>query len=102
MVHFDDLNKTLKTISKSIRNSPITHLKLDGISVLDRPRKQRIESQFVHTFLSSLPLLRWLGISLSGKKEDQVMAIGSAVQDLKGCEIDIKYVIVVSYYIRVY
>ncbi|KAL5282564.1 hypothetical protein ACFFRR_005584 [Megaselia abdita] len=94
VIHFDDLNKTLKTISKCIRNSPISHLKLDGISVLDRPRKQRIDSQFIHILISSLPLLRWFGISLSGKKEDQINAIGSAIRDLRGHEIDIKYVIV--------
>lgn len=99
VIHFDDLNKTLKIISKCIRNSPLTHMKLDGVSVLDRPRKQRIESQFIHTFVSSLPLLRWLGISMSGKKEDQIIAIGNALMDLKGHEIDIKYVAFTIFYI---
>ncbi|XP_055851155.1 uncharacterized protein LOC129915572 [Episyrphus balteatus] len=90
VVHFDDVSRTLKAISKCIRNSPISHLKVDGISVLDRPRKHRIESHFIHCFISSLPLLRWLGISLSGKKEDQITAMGNSVLDLKGYEIDIK------------
>ncbi|XP_055908357.1 uncharacterized protein LOC129943132 [Eupeodes corollae] len=90
VVHFDDVSRTLKAISKCIRNSPISHLKVDGISVLDRPRKHRIESHFIHCFISSLPLLRWLGISLAGKKEDQITAMGNSVLDLKGYEIDIK------------
>lgn len=73
-----------------MRNSPISHIKMDGISVLDRPKKQRSESNFVHCFISSLPQLRWMGISLAGKKEDHITAIGNAVLDLKGYEIDIK------------
>lgn len=90
VIHFDDAGKTLKLLSKCMRNSPLSHLKLDGISVLDRPKKLRIESQLIHCFISSLPLLRWMGISLSGKKDDQITSIGNAVLDLKGYEIDIK------------
>lgn len=92
VIHLDDISKTLKTIGKSLRNSPISHLKIDGIVVLDRPKKKRCESTFIQCLISSLPLLRWMGISLSGKKEDQVTAIASAVTDLKGLEIEIKYI----------
>ncbi|KAI9578222.1 hypothetical protein GQX74_015108 [Glossina fuscipes] len=90
VIHFDDMTKALKCISKAVRNSPISHLKLDGISVLDRPKKKRCEALFMHCFITTLPHLRWMGISLSGKKEDQVTAIGNAVLDLKGLEIEIK------------
>ncbi|XP_037946372.1 uncharacterized protein LOC119678555 isoform X2 [Teleopsis dalmanni] len=90
IIHFDDFSRTIKAIAKSIRNSPISHLKLDGISVLDRPKKTRSESALINCFISSLPHLRWMGISLSGKKEDQITAIGNAVLDLKGTEIEIK------------
>lgn len=88
--HLDDVSKTLKTISKYLRNSPLSHVKTDGISVLDRSKKLRIEPQFLHTLLSSLAGLRWLGISLAGKKDEQIVAIGNSVLDLRGFEIDIR------------
>jgi len=91
ILHLDDATKTLKTIAKCFRNSPLSHVKADAISVVDRPKKQRIEPQFLHVLLSSLPQLRWMGISLSGMSDEQITAIGSAVLDLKGHEIDIRY-----------
>lgn len=90
ILHLDDSTKTLKTISKCLRNSPLSHIKTDGISVLDRPKKTRIEPQFLHSLLSALQGLRWLGISLAGKKDEQIVAIGNSVLDLKGYEIDIR------------
>lgn len=92
IIHFDELPKTVKTIGKALRNSPISHLKLDGICVLDRPRKKRCEVNLIHCFISTLSNLRWMGISLSGKKDDQINAIGNAVTELKGSEIEIKYI----------
>lgn len=90
ILHLDDTSKTLKLVSKSLRNSPLSHVKIDGMSIMDRPKKTRIESQFIHMLLSSINSLRWLGVSLAGKKEEQITAIGSAVLDIKGYEIDIR------------
>lgn len=90
VIHFDEPSRSLKSISKAMRNSPISHLKLDGISVLDRPKKQRIEPGFIHAFIGNLPHLRWMGISLSGKREEQIHAIGHSVLELKSPEIEIK------------
>uniref|UniRef100_A0A1B0C9R3 NACHT domain-containing protein n=1 Tax=Lutzomyia longipalpis TaxID=7200 RepID=A0A1B0C9R3_LUTLO len=90
ILHLDDAAKTLKTVSKSLRNSPLSHIKVDGISVLDRVKKHRIEPQFMHTLFAGVPQLRWMGISLSGMREDQIAAIGAGVLDLKGNEIDIR------------
>lgn len=90
ILHLDDAAKTLKTVSKYLRNSPLSHLKTDGIIIMDRPKKLKIEPQFLHTFLSSLASLRWLGLSLAGKKEDQIIAIGNTILDIKGCELDIR------------
>lgn len=90
VIHFDEMSKSLKCIGKAMRNSAISHLKLDGITILERPKKRRNEAAFLHCFITALPHLRWLGISLSGKKEDQVTAMGNAVVDLKGSEIEIK------------
>lgn len=90
ILHLDDSSKTMKSISKSMRNSPLCHVKVDGITVMDRPKKTRIEPQFVHMILMSLPNLRWLGISLGGKKDEQITAIGNAVLDIRGHEIDIR------------
>lgn len=89
-LHLNDSHKTFKIISKYLRNSPLSHIKTDGISVMDEPKKLRIEPQFLQMLLSSLPNCRWLGISLAGKKDKQIMAIGNAVLDLKGFEIDIR------------
>lgn len=90
IVHLDDATKTLKAVSKYLRNSPLSHIKIDGISVLDRPRKLKIEPQLIHLFLSTLPSLRWMGMSLTGMTESQITAIGNAIFDLKGNEIDIR------------
>lgn len=90
ILHLDDAAKTLKTISKYLRHSPLSHLKTDGITIMDRPKKVKIEPQLLNTFLSSLGSLRWLGLSLAGKKEDQIIAIGNAILDIKGCELDIR------------
>lgn len=90
ILHLDDAGKTLRTISKYLRNSPLSHVKIDGISVLDRPKKTRIEPLFLHALLSSLPGLRWFGISLAGKKDEQIVAIGNSVLELRGYEIDIR------------
>lgn len=90
ILHLDDASKTLKTISKALRNSPLSHVKIDGISVMDRAKKTKIEAAFMHTLLSSLNSLRWFGCSLAGKKDDQITAIGNAVLDIRGNEIDIR------------
>lgn len=90
ILHLDDSSKTLKSVSKSLRNSPLCHVKLDGITVMDRSKKTRIEPPFIQTILSSVAGLRWLGISLGGKKDEQITAIGNAVLDIRGHEIDIR------------
>ncbi|KAM7359523.1 uncharacterized protein ACRADG_013241 isoform 2-T4 [Cochliomyia hominivorax] len=90
VIHFDEMQKSIKTIRKALRNSPISHLNIDGILVLDRLKKKRSESIFIQCLFSSLSFLRWMGLSLAGKKEDQISAIGNAVTDLKGFEIEIK------------
>lgn len=90
IIHLDDAAKTMKTISKALRNSPLSHVKIDGISVLDRSKKIRIETAFFHVLLSSLNSLRWFGCSLAGKKDEQITAIGNAVLDIRGNEIDIR------------
>lgn len=90
IIHLDDATKTMKTVSKALRNSPLSHVKIDGISVLDRSKKTRIEPAFFHMLLSSLNSLRWFGCSLTGKKDDQITAIGNAVLDIRGNEIDIR------------
>lgn len=86
----DDASKTIRTISKALRNSPLSHVKIDGISVLDRSKKLRIEPAFFHMLLSSLSSLRWFGCSLAGKKDEQITAIGNAVLDIRSSEIDIR------------
>ncbi|GAB0087497.1 NACHT domain-containing protein [Sergentomyia squamirostris] len=90
ILHLDDATKTLKIVSKSLRNSPLSHIKVDGISVLDRAKKHRIEPQFMHILFAGVPQLRWMGISLGGMREDQIAAVGAGVLDLKGNEIDIR------------
>lgn len=90
IIHLDDSSKTFKSISKVFKISPLSHVKLDGITVMDRSKKLRIEPQFIHTALACLANLRWLGISLGGKKEEQITAIGNAVLDIRGHEIDIR------------
>lgn len=92
ILHLDDATKTMKTISKALRNSPLCHVRIDGISVLDRSKKTRIEPAFFHVLLSSLNSLRWFGCSLAGKKDEQITAIGNAVLDIRGNEIDIRSV----------
>lgn len=90
ILHLDDASKTIKAISKALRNSPLSHVKIDGISVLDRSKKVRIEPAFFHMLLSSLNALRWFGCSLVGKKDEQITAIGNGVLDIRGNEIDIR------------
>lgn len=90
MIHLDDATKTMKTVAKALRNSPLSHVKIDGISVLDRSKKMRIEPAFFHMLLSSLNSLRWFGCSLVGNKDEQITAMGNAVLDIRGNEIDIR------------
>ncbi|XP_062533624.1 uncharacterized protein LOC134202619 [Armigeres subalbatus] len=90
IVHLDDVNRTMKSLSKLFKSSPLSHVKLDGIIVLDRPKKQRIESMFMHALLGSLPLLRWLGITMAGMNEEQIGALGTYCADIRGMEIDIR------------
>lgn len=85
------MSKTIKTIGKALRNSPISHLKLDGLFVLDRQKKKKCEANLIHCFISSLSNLRWMGISLTGNNDAQITAIGNTITDLKGSEIEIKY-----------
>ncbi|XP_065074702.1 uncharacterized protein LOC135698583, partial [Ochlerotatus camptorhynchus] len=90
IVHLDDVNRTLKAVSKLFKSSPMSHVKVDGIIVLDRPKKQRIESQFMHALLASLPQLRWLGLTMAGMNEEQIAALGTYCADIRGMEIDIR------------
>ncbi|XP_058464840.1 uncharacterized protein LOC131438680 [Malaya genurostris] len=90
IIHLDDAPRTLKVISKLFKSSPISHIKLDGIIVLDRPKKQRIESLFMHALLGSLPQLRWMGITVTGLSEAQITAIGTYCADIRGSEIDVR------------
>lgn len=90
IVHLDDVNRTLKSLSKLFKSSPLSHVKLDGIIVLDRPKKQRIESMFMHALLGSLPQLRWLGITMAGMNDEQIAALGTYCADIRGMEIDIR------------
>lgn len=80
----------MKAASKLFKSSPMSHVKIDGIIVLDRPKKQRIESQFMHALLGSLPQLRWLGITMAGMNEEQIAALGTYCADIRGMEIDIR------------
>lgn len=77
-------------ISKSLKNSTLSHIKTDGLSVLDRTKKIKIEPQFIHTLIATIPSLRWMGMSLAGMNESQITAIGNAVLDFKGHEIEIR------------
>ncbi|XP_021713152.1 uncharacterized protein LOC5568718 [Aedes aegypti] len=90
IVHLDDVNRTMKSISKLFKSSPLSHVKIDGIIVLDRPKKQRIESMFMHALLGSLPQLRWLGITTAGMNDEQIGALGTYCADIRGMEIDIR------------
>lgn len=65
-------------------------MKIDGISVLDRSKKHRVEPQFLQTLLSSVPMLRWISVSLSGVSEEQMSFIGNSIGDIKSNEIDIR------------
>ncbi|XP_055585166.1 uncharacterized protein LOC129738016 [Uranotaenia lowii] len=90
IIHLDDAPRTLKAVSKLFKSSPISHVKIDGIIVLDRPRKQRIEGLFMQVMLGSLPQLRWLGITVTGMTEEQINAVGTSCADMRGPEIDIR------------
>lgn len=90
IIHLDEPSKTVKIVSKLLRISPISHIKLDGISVLDRTKKLKIENIFYHALFSSLPKLRWMGLSLTGMNEAQISSIGKCIYYFKGKEIDIR------------
>lgn len=90
ILHLDDSVRSLKTVSKYLRKCCICHVKVDGIVVLDRSKKTKIESQFIQVLTTSLEKLRWLGISLAGKKDDQITAIGKAISHFKSFEIDVR------------
>lgn len=91
ILHLDDASRTFRTLAKCLRRSTtLSHIKADGISVLDRPRKVRVEHLLLNTFLSALRRLRWLEIGLAGKRDEQIVAIGEAIMRMKGDEIDIK------------
>lgn len=90
MLHLDDANRTLKLISKYLKKCSISHVKIDGIMVLDRPRKLRIEQLLVRAFIKALPNLRWLGLSLTGKRNEQITSIGNSLRMIKGNVIDIR------------
>lgn len=89
-MHLDDPVKTFKALVKVLRGSPLSHVKLDGISVVDKAKKHRIESQFIATLISGLPSLRWMGMSLLGMTESQIATIGNALVELKENEIDLR------------
>lgn len=91
IIHLDDATKTFKAISKALKSSTISHLKIDGISVLDRAKKHRVEPQFLQALLSSVPMLRWISVSLSGVSEEQMSFIGNSIGDIKSNEIDIRF-----------
>ena len=82
--------KALKAIAKSTRSSSLSHVKLDLISVVDKAKKQRIESQLIATLIAALPSLRWLGLSLLGMTEAQILTVGTALLELKSNEIDLR------------
>lgn len=84
--------RSLKTVSKYLRKCSICHVKVDGIVVLDRSKKTKIENQFIRVLTTSLQKLRWLGISLAGKKDEQITATGKAISYFKSFEIDVRYV----------
>lgn len=90
IVHLDDPAKAFKAMAKALRTSPLSHMKVDLISVVDKVRKQRIESQLIAVLISSLPALRWLGMSLLGMSESQILTVGTALLELKSNEIDLK------------
>lgn len=90
ILHLDDANRTLRSLTRLLRRSGLRHLKADGISVLDRPRKQRIEHRFLNSFLAAVRQLRWLEISLAGKRDEQIVACGEAMQRMQSDAIDIK------------
>jgi hypothetical protein len=78
----------LKTILKS---SALSHVTVDGINIVFGPKKIRSESKFLHIIISTLPFLRWIGISLLGINEEQIKYIGNSIRDMKSNEIDIRY-----------
>ncbi|XP_058055694.1 uncharacterized protein LOC131207102 [Anopheles bellator] len=90
IIHLDEAAKTLKAVAKLLKSSPLSHLKLDNVVAMDRPKKQRIEPQVMHVFLANLPLLRWFGITLHGMSEEQITGLGSHCADMRGMEIDVR------------
>lgn len=90
ILHLDESVRSLKTVSKYLRKCCICHVKVDGIVVLDRSKKTKIENQFIQVLTTSLQKLRWLGLSLAGKKDDQITATGKAISYFKSFEIDVR------------
>lgn len=90
ILHLDDPARTFRTLLKYLRLSHLSHIKVDGVSVLDRTRKVRVEHQFLDTFLRGVQRLRWLEISLAGKRDEQIVAIGQSITRMRCDEIDIK------------
>lgn len=86
----DESARSLKIVSKHLRKCCICHVKVDGIVVLDRSKKTKIENQFIQVLTTSLQKLRWLGISLAGKKDEQITATGKAISYFKSFEIDVR------------
>lgn len=90
MLHLDEAARTLRSLGAMLRHSRLRHIKADGVSVLDRVHQQRCEQLLLRTFLVALRELRWLEISLGGKRDEQIVAIGAAIVRMKADEIDIK------------
>jgi hypothetical protein len=82
--------KTLKSVSKSLKNSTLSHIKMDGISLLDRAKKTKMEHHLMHTVLSSVPTLRWMGASLAGMSEEHIVLFGNSIGEIRGPEVDIR------------
>lgn len=99
MLHLDDAKRTLNQVSKYLKKCSINHIKIDGILVLDRPKKLRIEQLFVHVLITALPNLRWLGLSLTGKRYQQITSIGNSLRLIKGNVIDIRQLLLIYIYI---
>jgi hypothetical protein len=86
----EDTPKTLKLVAKSLKNSTLSHIKVDGISLLDKAKKTKMEYQLMHTILSSVPALRWMGASLAGMSEDHIVLFGNAISEIRGPELDMR------------
>ncbi|KAJ6638733.1 hypothetical protein Bhyg_11471 [Pseudolycoriella hygida] len=90
VLQLDEPVRSLKTVSRYLRKCCICHMKVDGIAVLEASKKTPIENQFIQVLTTSLEKLRWFGISLAGKSDDQITDIGKAISYFKSFEIDIR------------